>query len=64
MRGKSETAEHNAILANKTAVRGRVKLGSGLPILVFPSLPDLAQARLGCLSIEAVISSISLVICI
>ena len=36
VRGKSETAEHNAILANKTAVRGRVKHGSGLPILVFP----------------------------
>lgn len=64
VRGKSETSEHNPIFANKTAGRGRVKHGSGLPILVFPALPDLAQARLGCLSIEAVISSISLVICI
>lgn len=33
---KSKTSKHNLIFANKTAVRGSVKQGSGRPISVFP----------------------------
>ena len=33
--GKSETSERNPIFGNKTAGRGSLKQGSGLPISVF-----------------------------
>lgn len=64
VRGKSKTTEHNLIFGNKIAGRGSLKQRSGLPISDFPALPDLAQARLVCLSFGADESCLDPDICI
>ena len=44
VRGKSEIAEYNPILGNKTAGRVSTRPGSGRPTSVFLALPDSASA--------------------